>query len=200
MKQFLIIVLAVFASNIFSQNHNTANNLSEKKLYDFMQMAIKQRNLNKTYGISIIPDTNYMNHKLDIAFLSKYLVDSVTIKNRLRFDSIEAQLPLDSAPHLNPYYFDDRTKCLSQIDIQSFLKNKKIYPAFEWRNSELGFDLQNKKEWYSFSLPIFNADYSLALMSIRYTCNLNMCGNGRIVLFKKENNKWTNLTLSHWDN
>ena len=198
-KQFLILALTIYSSNIFAQNDIIYNKLEEKELYEFMQMAITQRNLKKSYGISNGIDTNSMNHTLDTAFLSKYLIDSVAIKNRLRFDSIQAQLPLDSFPHINPY-FDDGIKCLTQEDIQAFLKSKKINSAFKWQNSRLGFDIHNKEEWYSFTLPVFNTDHSLALMSISYRCNLFMCGNGDIILFKKENKKWTNITLIHWDN
>lgn len=199
MKHLLIITLSLCASNIFGQNNIVPNNLKEKELYDFMKIVIKQLDLKKTYGLSIIADTSYMYQTFDRTFLANYLIDSVAVKNHLRFDSLQKRLHPDSIRLFNPYLYEMR-KCLSENDILSFLQNKKTFSSFKWRNSELGFNLKNKKEWYTLTVPIFNANKTMAIISVSYSCNLFLCGNGEVVLFKKVNNKWTNVTLSHWDN
>jgi len=193
-QYFLLTFLLLKSFGSFSQNKSRdkssiVDKSVDNELYVFMQIVTTDLNLNKSFGLSGTPDTSFQYQKINRDFLSKFLVD--TVKNSQVTDSSGLFYP-----DLN---YDSR-KCLTKEDIASMLKKKKIIPSFKWQKSKLGFSATTKKEWYSFSLPIFNADSSKAIILVRYTCDQFMCGNGDIFVFLKADNKWGYVSLVHWDN
>ena len=86
---------------------------------------------------------------------------------------------------------------LTKQDISGMIKQKEKLKAFKWNNNQLGFNLTNKSNWYSFSVPLFSEDKTKAVMMIRDLCS-GLCGSGKTILFTKKNEKWTSNTGMIW--
>jgi hypothetical protein len=54
---------------------------------------------------------------------------------------------------------------------------------------------QNKTEFYEFLLPLFNRDKTLAWVEYNHRCTA--CGEGKMVIFRKTNNRWLKIA-SYW--
>lgn len=190
-RQFLILVAMLYVNTVFAQMDSASFDYSEKELYEFMSMVIKDQNLNKTYGLACKVDQN----KYDLSFLMKYAIDSALVRDALAYDSVQRQLGKIS---FKTYLYEDK---LTPKDIASFLQNSKnVNTTYRWKNGSFGFDPENKNEWYVFTLPVFNADKTEALVTIRYSCTQFLCGNESHLLYKKINGEWTCQTLSQWFN
>lgn len=190
MKRFLILMSIVSVNNVFAQTENASSDYSEEDLYQFMQMVVTTQNLNKTYALAYKTDAN----KYEWSFFSEYTLDSTSLEAALAFDSIQKARGTLLA---NPYYKDG----LTPKDIESFLQNgKNVNPVYKWKDDAFDFDQTNRKDWYTFTLPVFNSDKTMALVTIRYTCSEFLCGNTQYFLYKKVNGEWTGKALSLWLN
>ena len=122
-----------------------------------------------------------------------HLVIKDTISDREIYDFmraviIEQELRRDNGLSIVPQ---------SNADIDYMLKQKEEHLSFKWDNSRLGFNRDNNKQWYVFSVPLFSKDKSKAVMMIEDLYQ-GLCGYGWTVLFKKENDKWTSQTGARW--
>lgn len=170
-----------FEPDVSSSVQDTSN----QYIYDFMEIVISDLKLDTKYGLDAEPETSCNLSDDDETYLQSLLIEKS--KTKTEVDSgfmmgiIAFQLP----------------KCLTQADIDEMLSQKKSVRGFIWDNSRLGFNTSNKKNWYSFSKPLFSKDRKKAVMMIRELCP-GLCGTGKTVLFRKENNKWISYESGMW--
>lgn len=165
------------------------DSISDKEIYDFMQIVITDQKLQKENGLTLEPQLNCDLSLDDQEFLKTLLID--TIKQEIISDTS------DWRNRTFTVTVDVLDKCLKNEDIDFMLQQKNHHSSFKWDNVRLGFNSNNKKYWYVFSVPLFSKDKTKAIMMIRNLCQ-GLCGRGWTVLFKKENNKWVSQTGNQW--
>lgn len=171
------------------QTASTLKLITEKEVYDFMEIVIKEQKLHADYGLSEEPELNCDLIKEDSEFLKELLLD--TTKNETVTDTTDWQ------PLTLSYTGGQLDKCLTDDDIEFMLRQKIDNSNFKWNNSKLGFNLNNDSTFYVFSIPLFSKDKTKAVMMIRELCK-GLCGWGWTILFKKENGTWTSQTGNQW--
>ena len=203
-KLFLLICI-FYTNNLWGQDIRksiSSNDSYFNDLYVFLEIAINQLELDKKVELNIQPDTShYDGIKTDNEFLTQFLIDSAYIIESQNFHNSVINDSLQEYQFLarNISNHDSR-KCLTKEDINEILQIKQANVSFEWEKSKLGFNSESNNEWYSFSVPIFNKNKTVAIIKITYTCTPFVCGSGDIFLFKKDSVGWRHYSLRHWDN
>jgi hypothetical protein len=171
------------------------DSVSEKEIYDFMQAVIYEQRLNKDHGLRL-----QYQASCDISIDDKQFLPTLLIDAPEQIDTTE-QYIYDSSGRViggtsksNPVTLD---KCLTNSDIKFMLQQKKDRAAFKWDNSKLCFNPDKNEFWYAFSIPLFSKDRTKAIMMIKDLCQ-GLCGDGRTILFKKQNNKWISQVGNQW--
>lgn len=160
---------------------DTAN----QDIYDFMKIVIAERQLNLGFGLAIEPEQNCDLSSDDAIFLKTLL--------------IEKKRSVKESDGLNNLIVtgNELPKCFTKADVEDMLQQKKTFSTFTWNNTRLGFNPDNKKNWYCFSVPLFSKDRKKAIMMIRNLCP-GLCGTGSTVVFTKENKKWSSVDGGQW--
>ena len=164
-------------------NNNQEQNLD---IYELMQAVIKEQELNLNYGLTLEPEMSFDLAKSDEENF-KSLLSAIESKNNI------ADAPNWTGELNSENLLSDLTK----QDIFEMIKQKENLKTFKWNNSELGFNLSNKNNWYSFSVPLFSEDRTKAVIMIRDLCS-GLCGGGKTILFTKKNEKWTSNIGMIW--
>jgi hypothetical protein len=156
---------------------------SGQRLYDFLKIVIKKKQLDTTYGLVIFPMLN----------LHEPVEDSVFIKTLLLHDG-ENLTPIKKPNRQDTFTIGGIDRCLTEEDIGFMLKQKEDNRTFRWNTTRLNFTDMNKfKEQYRFSIPLFSKDGKKVLVGYE-----NVMGTGRVILFRYENNQWFTQTGSEW--
>ncbi len=179
MKTTLILTFLFVLPMTHAQKPN-----DEKYIYDFMREIIIQQKLDLKNGLETEIEKSANASLNDDEFLKSLLIDNKDINEG-------KDIMKDT------FYYSFPEKCLTQKEINSMLNSKKQLKNFKWNNSFLGFNKENKKNKYSFSLPLFSSDRTKAIIMIKYTCP-GLCGSGQTILFKKENGIWASQILGMW--
>ena len=164
--------------------------LPDAEIYDFMNIVIKDQNLDRMGGLALEPQPDIDLSERDEIFLKSLLIDT-TRKQKVD----EASTDLFNTNISSS--FGQLDKCLTRADIDFMLEQKAHHAGFAWDNARLGFNSSNTESWWVFSIPLFSKDGSKAVMMIRFLCK-GLCGTGWTVLFRKENNKWISQTGNGW--
>jgi hypothetical protein len=168
----------IFVSKI--QHEETSPKISENSqqyIYDFMKMVITDQRLDLSYGLSMEPLESSCVGKSDQDYLETLLINY--IEPKLDDTLIYSKTTLNNSP-----------KCLTEEDVYEMLHQKEHLQNFKWDNSRLGFNHSNKKNWYSFSKPLFSKDKTKAVIRISRLCP-GLCGEGWCLMYLKENDIWT---------
>ena len=181
LKVLLILIVALYACNGTPRpapelitSGQLQIDTTDQEIYDFMKEIIVLKNLKPTNGLDIDPDPNCFIQEPDNVYLNNFLIGT----------EIEGT-------------YDMFDRCLTKEDISFMLSQKNMHPGFKWNNSRLGFTMENRNSWYTFSIPLFSRDSSKVIMMIRDMCP-GLCGSGETLLFKKENNEWISSTSGVW--
>jgi hypothetical protein len=161
---------------------------SNQGIYDFMKIVIAEKKLDLTNGLAIDPEQGFDINEDDKAALQKLLIEP------------EKKATIDTGDYRTITFTAGEVgleKCLTKTDIKQMLLQKAQLASFQWDNSRLGFNMSNDKNWFSFSIPLFSKDKSIAIMKIEDGCP-GLCGTGETVLFRKQQNKWTCETGGQW--
>lgn len=165
------------------------DSITEREIYDFMQVVITDQKLRKENGIATEPESRCDFSIDDKDFLKTLLID--TTKEKEISDSLNPdQMTFTTS-------FGQLDKCLTNADIDFMLQQKNGHLSFKWDNNRLDFDTENKKYWYAFSIPLFSKDKTKAIIMIEDLCP-GLCGGGWTVLFKRQNGKWTSQKGNQW--
>jgi len=186
-------------------------------LYDFIKMVEKDQKLDYSYGLTLEVNSTLSSIE-DESYLYQFLQKDVKpIKKEMpkkKADSKDSsQTALQDTPifvltprepfiitstlsSLSPNYID--SECLTKADINYMLAEKRRLLNFKWDNLRLGFNLANENNWYVFSLPYFSKDKKTALICIRSLCKPFLCGDGYVLLYKYEDNKWISNKVNYW--
>jgi hypothetical protein len=183
-------------------------------LYDFIKIVEKDQKLNYGYGLTLEVNSTLSTTE-DESYLYKFLKAEVkSIKKEAQKndttskDTMQIALqntpvltltpgnPLINSSSLFPNHID--RECLTNTDIKYMLAEKKRLQNFRWNNQRLGFNLANENNWYAFSLPYFSKNKKTALICIRSLCKPFLCGDGYVLLYRFENNKWTSTEVDYW--
>ena len=152
-----------------------------------MKIVIVNQNLDSTYGLTIEPEPGCDLSGNDNVFLKTLLIEKVT-KNK----------KIDTGDWRNMTFNTAETqKCLTSNDIKAMLEQKQRFSSFKWDNRRLGFNLDNRNNWYCFSIPLFSKDRTKAVMMIRDLCK-GLCGSGSTLVFTKSRGKWTSQSSAIW--
>ena len=176
-------------SNKSTQILSQKDSISDKEIYDFMQIVIADQELQKENGLTFEPQSN-----------CDLLLDDEEFLKSLLIDTIKHEVPSDTSGWRNGTFtatIELLDKCLTNADIDFMLQQKIDHSNFRWDNSRLDFNMNNNNNWYIFSIPLFSKDKTKAIMMIRDLCR-GLCGGGWTVLFKKENNKWVSQRGNQW--
>lgn len=157
---------------------------SNPHIYRFLQMVIRNRNLNRSYGISLNAEANCSTYGDDRIFLRKELL--------IKKEKKKPEPVVDSLTGyyvVNIEYLFGYERCLTPTDINDMLWQQKQFAGFKWNNERLGFNLKNRKNWYSFSVPLFSRDGKKAVVKVSSLCP-GLCGTGNTLLYIKKKGKW----------
>jgi hypothetical protein len=171
--------------------------ISEKEIYDFMQMVITEQKLSKENGLSIEPRDRCDPSLEDATFLRQLLNDNSTdtSKNEEVYDTSDWKSGKIAIS--NKTGFRQLDKYLTSDDVRFMLQQKNDHIDFTWDNAKLGFKILNHSGWYAFSIPLFSKDRTKAVLMIQDLCP-GLCGTGWTLLYKKENNEWTSQIGNRW--
>ena len=153
-------------------------------IYDFMKIVIEEQQLNLDYGLEIEP-----KQRCDLSTEDSVFLQTLLIKKNIKKKSNELNRILISMNEL--------PKCLTRSDVEGMLQQKKRLSKFLWNKSRLGFNLNNNKNWYNISVPLFSKDKSKVVMTIENLCP-GLCGTGSTVVFTKKNGKWNSTDGGIW--
>lgn len=153
-----------------------------QEIYDFMTIVIDEQKLHLNYGL-IVESSQYLSVGCQD---KKFLEDELLIKKEEPVKTVTVNgLVIPAEIKVNIF-----SRCLTKKDINTMLIQNTTYKNVRWDNSRLGFDLSNDKNYYSFSVPVFSADRTKAIIQIKDLCP-GLCGISQTVLFKKEKGTWT---------
>ncbi|WP_272151346.1 hypothetical protein [Tenacibaculum aiptasiae] len=187
MKRNLYILALLFVLTN-CQRISTKEESYNQVIYDIMDVVIKDQKLKLNYGLNIEPEQNFGNEHTDQENFELLLAELASKKNNQKTDAINWRLQLNSQTLLAD---------LTREDISEMIEQKEKLKGFTWDNSKLGFDLSNKKDWYSFSIPLFSKDRKSAVMMIRNLCS-GLCGEGKTIFLTKKEGKWTSEVGMIW--
>jgi hypothetical protein len=178
----------------------TVYGVSESELYAFMQFVVQEQKLNVTYGLNPIldveEDTTFFQSLLEtqpkeVAVNSGYSTDSVR-EGKLR---LEGELKMNfPAMSLSSR---DLLPRLQAKDLPFIRLQQKRYSSFQWNLNRLKFNLNNRTNWYSFSLPCFSKDKTKVIVTIRDYCP-GLCGGGKTIVFTKTPSGWKSHMGPFW--
>ncbi|MES2381920.1 MAG: hypothetical protein V4538_12815 [Bacteroidota bacterium] len=162
---------------------------SNQAIYNFMKVVIADQKLDLNYGLTLEPQPNFDLSQDDQTFLNTMLIDNKKEDIQVDTGNWVNTTSTISSSQLN--------KCLTKPDIKFMLEQKARLKIFSWDNSRLGFNLNNRKNWYVFSVPVFSQDKKKVVMMIRNLCP-GLCGTGWTILFEKEKGEWTSQATGQW--
>lgn len=155
-------------------------------IYNFMLGLIEIMSLDKSYGLQQDAETTIDPDGNDREFLTNFVMaenlsDTETDDNIVTTD----------------LYAGGCYPRLDNTDVEYMLKQNSDHKNFVWDNNILGFDLYNKTNWYSFSVPVFNKAKNIVIISIYDLCP-GLCGNGELLIFTKMDNRWDRCRQKFW--
>lgn len=186
MRQFLILCAAISLLGC------TQYSRSDDRIYEVLGFVIEDENLDKNYGLALIPEDQIDVHKSN----KDFLLSLVRSKDETR-DSIEIDQTTFKLLNAQIEYNFSIDKCLNLEDVEYMLYQLSSASDLRWDNGRLKFNLNNKENWYTFSLPVFSKDGTKAVMVVRSLCD-GLCGNGCQLMLKKENGKWVSQRGFTW--
>lgn len=187
MKRNLYILALLFIL-ISCGQISTKEESYNQEIYDIMYMVIKDQKLKLNYGLNIELEQNFGIERTDKENFELLLAELASKKNNQKTDSINRGLQLNSQTLLAD---------LTREDISEMIEQKEKLKGFTWDNSKLGFDLSNKNNWYSFSIPLFSKDKKNVVMMIRDLCS-GLCGGGKTIFLTEKDGKWTSSIGAIW--
>ncbi len=182
---YIFAILFILISCGQTSNSNLEYN---QDIYNLMKVVINEQELNLNYGLKIEPEQGFDPSNTDSKIFESLMTEQETNVEFKMSDSIIYSYELNS---------ENLLADLTKQDISEMIKQKEKLKSFKWNNNQLGFDLSNKNNWYSFSVPLFSEDKSKAIIMIRDLCP-GLCGGGKTILFIKKNEKWTSNTGMIW--
>ncbi|MFK7749486.1 MAG: hypothetical protein AB8B65_13910 [Kordia sp.] len=186
MKVFRNILLLISLTFISCNQKET----SHQDIYDFIEIVIKEQQLDKNHAISITPESRFsISESDDVTFNEALFEIQQKEQKQKAFDKNE--------DYVFTFNIVNYLKKLTKEDIYEMQRQKKELTRFKWDNSRLGFNQSNKTNSYTFSVPLFSKDRTKAVMMINDLCS-GLCGNGKSIFFSKENGEWTSAIASFW--
>jgi hypothetical protein len=167
------------------KNHN---NISIDEIYAIIKTVIKKEKLDRSYGLNLIPESNCNTGSDDSSYLQTLLIKSP-----------KAFIPnVDSLGNVvvSNLTFPDKN-ILTTADIEYMLEAKPKFKDLKWDNKRLGFDLKNRKNYYTFSIPYFTKRHDKVILMYENLCS-GLCGTGSTILLSKKGNSWDITDLQSW--
>ncbi|WP_298511331.1 hypothetical protein [uncultured Kordia sp.] len=190
MKTFNSILILIVLTIIGCKQQDT----SHQDIYDFMQIVIKEQKLDKNYAIRITPESGFNQVEADSVTLDKLILK---IQNKGQKKELTKESPNQTVLYIEPFNLIDHLDKFTEEDISEIKQQKSKLDDFQWDNSKLGFNQENKDNWYVFSIPLFSKDRTKAVMMIRDLCP-GLCGNGKTIVFTKTKGKWISSIGNFW--
>jgi len=184
--RYLIIIFFLTPFALFGQ---TVNDSLSNDIYAIIKSVIIKEKINKNHGLVLTPEINCNINQEDTAYLNTLLIKPKPVDTVNKTSSSGFLL----APNLT---YPDKN-IFTQEDIDYILKTKEKFTHFKWDNSQLGFDLKNKKKYYAFSVPYFNLTHDKAIVMYEFRCG-GLCGGGSTLLFSKTDKGWDETLLELW--
>ncbi|MBS1618107.1 MAG: hypothetical protein JST76_06290 [Bacteroidetes bacterium] len=197
MKTILLALLLIcMASDTFAQAFP-----SEKDIYDFMQMVVKDQKLFKglyldsspALDCSTIDDSSYL-YTLDASLVPLREADKKI------HDTCMVRLWGNSDIALKRFSFTLGAvipSVLSKDDIAYMLAQRAHLTAFKWNGTRLGFNKTATYNYYYISAPVFSVDKAKAILKIEELCP-GLCGQGHTILYTKKDGTWTAEIGATW--
>ncbi len=197
MKTILLAILLIcINSDTFAQAFP-----SEKDIYDFMQMVVKDQKLFKgmyldsspALDCSTIDDSSYL-YTLDSALIPIREADK-----KFR-DTCMVRLGGKSDIALERFSFTFGAvipSVLSKDDIAYMLAQRVHLTTFKWNAARLGFNKTATYNYYYISVPVFSVDKTKAILKIEELCP-GLCGQGHTILYTKRDGIWTPEIGATW--
>ena len=184
MKLFFIVFLSIPLFSCGQTNSTTKNksNVEQdsivylQKCVEFIKQ-IEQKNLS---------DANFILADKPFSFEYFDCINEL-IKDTTIYTKDEIKLIKDKTqPSLTKWTKElfANTKLVSSDTINSIFKDKLKWWTYFYKHIGRGFN--------TFSVPIFFRNDSYCLFYSDHHCG-GLCGGGRLTLYKKENNKWTEV-------
>ncbi len=186
--RFILLIL-LFASCQHKSQHlpsSTNKIIAENKtygndaIYKVVQFIIQDQHLDRRLGFRALPI------EISTHFIQERAIDTVDRDNSF----VEIKDGKFKLRESATFYLKPR-QCLTKEDIATMSDQLTALKDFRWDNTRLGFDTENKKEWYEFSVPLFSKDSSKVLMKMYWRCDQFLCGHDTAILLTKENGLWT---------
>jgi hypothetical protein len=210
MKAFVVFLICILASwgcsagvGATAKADTTAYAVSEKEIYEFMQMVVKDQKLFMAMHLVSRPDTRCTTHD-DSSYL--YTLDSALVTlfeaDKLKHDDtclVNLGGYMIGLHRGNTYYINQSQieRCLSKNDIAYMLRQRQEQKDFRWDSKRLGFSKKPTDNEYHISVPLFSEDKSKVILKIEDICP-GLCGSGYTVMYIKRNGQWISEKGPSW--
>lgn len=185
---FLVGLISLLSSCGQRNERETADKkVTDKDIYEILEFVVKEQALDKNFGLRIKPGDRCDLNKEDKEFLTDLILEPKPLKDST-FDSVHLKIsaPLD-------IFSLGLQRCLIKEDVDYMLQQKEMARDFRWNNTRLGFNLDNTENWYEFSVPLFSADKSKAILLVSKLCK-GLCGTEQTFLIEKDGGKFISKT------
>lgn len=187
MKHIHILCTAITLFGCIQDSRN------DDRIYEVLNFVIKDEKLDKNYGLTLNPEDQIGDTKGNEGFLLDLVESNDTTQDLMELNHKQHTFELKAAMEYN-FSLD---KCLSREDVEYMLYQLSSASDFHWDNTRLKFNLKNKENWYTFSVPVFSKDGTKVVMIVRSLCR-GLCGEGWQLMLKKEDGKWTSQRGITW--
>lgn len=211
------LIYFLFASSFFfvgcDPKKETNDSLHHKNLgipvtvpdfaHQFLMDLINSGQLDQNHSLVLEPDSIYesdiesiltvSNDSSDLGVVSgEELINGIEIDTTLGINDINIDITI------KPFLTDSAFSVLTREEKLQLKNMCNVQGNKKFDNSFLGFNQQNKSNWYRMSYPIFTADSNHVLIMIRDLCP-GLCGRGELVLFSRVGtNEWSKYTNRFW--
>lgn len=190
-KTYLVIIIILFSFNTIAKGQ------LNKRQKEFITSFLKEMRESK-YPVY------YLSNHEDRALLDAIKPDTLldmwglagrnTPQNKLILTQKEKKHIKAKLRQLRELTWEDhllpRARLLSRDTIQYYLKDR----ARGWQRM---YD-RGISGYYTFSNPIFLRNKTLCIFQYDFSCG-NLCGDGTIMIYRKENGKWKPyINLANW--
>jgi hypothetical protein len=185
---FIFLSLFFYPRFCQAQKTSIADSSQIAEVYSIIQFVVKAEKLDKKCGFRVKPEPDCSPDKQDFNYLYS-----------LQIRSAKPTKPaLDSTGNTVVNEFGQPDKNIfTKADISYILKTKNKFKSFTWDNHLLGFDWNNKWDFYSFSVPYFNLAHTKVILMYEFHCP-GLCGNGKTIVLTKSGDQWSISAMERW--
>jgi len=192
---FKIIFFAICTAWSFHANGQQSlqkracnNSVTPDSFFAIINFIVKELSLDTT--VTLNTRISSVSESLsDSKYFKTLLIDSSRKFTIVNYDSLGNKVISRIVPNLN---------LLNRNDLKYLKCIRRSYENYKWDNTKLNFTAVKSNEFYSFSIPYYNLAHDMVIISFSYHDLSERWSQGRILLLRRQGNKWVIEQLEGW--